>query len=72
MNKVIFYCEIIQCKKIILHENNNIYIRNTINDDKFNLTIKVRKSPNDISPNDFLSLYYPHPYYYFLEIRSKK
>ena len=71
LNKVIFYCEIIKCKKIILHENNNIYIRNTINDDKFNLTIGTRKSPNDINSNDLISLYYPHPYYRFLEIRPK-
>ena len=71
LNKDIFYCEIIKCKKKLLHKNNNVYIRNTINDDKFNLTIGVRKSPDYINSKDFISKYYPHPYYYFLEIRPK-
>ena len=41
LNKLIFYCEIIGCKKIILEKNNNIYINNTIYDGKYNLTIEV-------------------------------
>ena len=71
LNKVIFYCEIIKCKKILLHKDNNVYIRNTINDDNFNLTIGVRKTLDNITSNDSISEYYPHPYYYFLEIRPK-
>jgi len=41
LNKLIFYCEIIGCKKIILEKDNNIYIKNTIYDKKFNLKIEV-------------------------------
>ena len=69
-NKVLFYCEIIKCKKIIVGKHNNIYIRNTINDSKFNLTIEIAKSEVNYT-NDFVTNYYPHPYYYFLEIRPE-
>ncbi len=41
LNKLIFYCEIIGCKKIILEKNNNLYIRNNIYDKKYNIKIEV-------------------------------
>ena len=47
LNKLIFYCEIIGCKKIILEKNNNIYIKNTIYDKNYNLTIEVSDQEYD-------------------------
>ena len=41
-NKLIFYAELIGVKKIILNSDNNLYIKNTIHDEKYNLTIEVR------------------------------
>ena len=41
LNKLIFYCEIIACKKIILEKDNNIFINNTIYDKKYNIVIEV-------------------------------
>ena len=55
MNKVIFYCEILKCKKVILGPNNNVYIKNTINDEKFNLTIEIAQ-PNITYDQDFVSI----------------
>ena len=46
-NKLIFYCEIIGCKKIILEKDNNIYINNTIYDKKYNITIEVSDKTHD-------------------------
>ena len=66
LNKVIFYCEILKCKKILLEPYNNVYIRNKIIDEQFNLTIDLAKSEIDYKDN--ISQYYPHPYYFFLEV----
>ena len=41
LNKLIFYCEIIGCKKIILERMNNLYIENTIYDKEYNIEIEV-------------------------------
>ena len=54
LNKLIFYCEIIGCKKIILEKNNNIYIKNTIYDKKYNITIEVSEKENDLDNNSFV------------------
>ena len=55
LNKLIFYCEIIGCNKIILEKDNNIYIKNTIYDKIFNLTIEVsdRENKNNFFGNNF-------------------
>ena len=42
LNKLIFYCEILGVKKIILNQDNNLYINNTIYDKDYNLTIEVQ------------------------------
>jgi len=42
-NKLIYYCEIIKCKNIILDKNNALYIKKKIFYKKYNLTIKVRE-----------------------------
>ena len=69
-NKVLFYCELVKCKKIIMNRHNNIYIRNTINDTKFNLSIEMAQ-PGINYENDFITNYYPNPFYHFLEIRPE-
>ena len=47
LNKLIFYCEIIGCKKIILEKDNNLFINNTIYDKKYNITIEVSDKTHD-------------------------
>ena len=69
-NKVFFYCEIIKCKKIILEKDNNIYIRNKINDRQFNLTIEMAK-PGINYIKDSIFNYYPNPFSEFLEIKPE-
>ena len=46
-NKLLFFCEIIGCKKILLEKDNNIYIKNNIYDKKYNLTIEVTEQLYD-------------------------
>ena len=41
VNKMIFYCEIIHCKKLILPVENRIYIKHTLLDKEYNLQIEV-------------------------------
>ena len=67
-NKVLFYCEILKCKKIILRRDNNIYIRNMIKDEHFNLTIELAK-PGINYDNDSITNYNPNPYFNFLGIK---
>ena len=55
-NKIIFYCEIIGCKKIILKQNNSIYINKAIYDKKYNLTIEIAKNLSDIKENDLYEI----------------
>ena len=67
INKLIFYCELIGCKKIILNPEpeNALYIKNKIIDEKFNLTIEVIN--NNTSRNEFLKysiLNYNYFFYY--------
>lgn len=70
LNKAIFYCEIIKCKKIFVPKKNNFFIRNTINDDEYNLTIEVINSTEHINKNIYISKYYS-PYFYFLGIKPE-
>ena len=67
-NKAIFYCEIIKCKKIFINPDNNIYIKNTIYDQQFNLSIEIAKKKE--AYNNPLSTYY-YPYYDFLFIKPE-
>ena len=67
-NKAIFYCEIIKCKKIFISLDNNLYIKNTIYDQQFNLSIEIAKKKEEY--NNPLSTYY-YPYYDFLFIKPE-
>ena len=71
LNKIVFFCEIIKCKKILLDRNNSIYIKNNIYDEKYNLTIEVIKSKSNISADDYMSLYLPNPYYKLVEVKPE-
>ena len=44
INKLIFYCELIGVKKIIINKDNNLYINSTIYDKEYNLTIEINKN----------------------------
>ena len=67
LNRLIFYCEIIKCKKILILKNNNCYIVNTINDKKYNLTLEVIESP-PVNTYNLTNLHF-NPYYFFLGIK---
>ena len=69
LNKVIFQCEIIKCKKIFIWKNNNFYIRNNIYDEKYNLTIQVIESASEIINNENLTSLNFNPFYFFLGIK---
>ena len=60
INKVIYYCEILQCKRIILNQNLSEYIKNTIYDKKYNLIIEPEAKLNKNLSNVF---HWPKPYY---------
>ncbi len=53
LNKLIFYCEIIGCKRIILEKDNNIYIKNTIYDKEYNIKIEVSNKLHEDVFNNF-------------------
>jgi hypothetical protein len=55
LNKLLFYCEIISCKTIILDKDIFWYIKNTTKIEKFNISIKVGEK---INYKNTSSLYY--------------
>ena len=59
LNKLIFYCEIIRCKKIILEKDNNVYIKNTIYDKEYDLKIEV-------SEGDDITNYFTEKGFYYM------
>ena len=59
INKVIYYCEILKCKRIILNEYHSKYIKNTIYDTKYNLIIEPQSKTNINLYNVF---HWPYPY----------
>ena len=65
LNKVIYYCEILQCKNIFLNKHYYPYIKNTIYDKKFNLTIEVLTNSKNINIKSLF--HWPYPYYTILK-----
>ena len=57
INKFIFFCEIIGVKKIIINSDNNLYIKNTIYDKEYNLTIEINNNNNltEINNNNYFN-----------------
>ena len=70
LNKILFYCEIIGCKTILLDENIFWFIRNQIFIEKYNISIKVGK---EIKCDNISSLYYDSmsPFYSFFYIKPE-
>ena len=66
INKVIFFCQIIKCKKILLSPYTHVHIKNKIIDKKFNITIERY---NNSGEKEILFHYLPFPYYYFLQYK---
>ena len=54
IQRVIFYCEILGCKNIILDKKNNWFIKNTIFIRKYNMSIKVDEEKNMKYYNDVI------------------
>ena len=52
INKLIFYCELIGVKKIIINKDNNLYINSTIYDKEYNLTIEINNNNDDDGSNN--------------------
>ena len=60
LNKVIYYCEIMQCKRIFLNKYYYPLIKNTIYDKKYGLTISIL---TDFKKNNITSLFHwPRPF----------
>ena len=70
LNKILFYCEIINCKKIILDSKIFWYIKNQTIIEKNNITIKVEKK---INYDKTSSIYYNFttPFFTFFYIKPE-
>lgn len=70
LNKILFYCEIISCKTIILDENIFWFTKNQTIIEKYNISIKVGK---DIKCDNISSIYYNSmtPFYSFFYIKPE-
>ena len=69
LNRVVFYCEILKCKRIFVNKCYLKYIKNTIYDKEYNLTIEY------LSPEKRKNLtslfHWPYAYYLILKIRPQ-
>ena len=69
VNKMIFYCEIIHCKKLILTEANNIFINHTIYDQEYNMIIEIAHSFNEFGDVDFITSLSPEFFYKYYNLK---
>jgi hypothetical protein len=70
LNKVLFYCEIIKCKKIVLDQNKTWYIKNKIVNPEYNISIEI----GDPKPYDFRNTIFDtsdNCLYYFAYIKPE-
>ena len=68
-NKMIFYCEIIRCKKIIILEDNKMYIKRSLYDKKYNINIEIGNFDNIPEGADYISTISPNFYYDFYDLK---
>ena len=54
INNAIIFCELLRCKKIIIENNNRIFINHTIFYKKYNFTIEPNKTINYIDNNSLI------------------
>jgi phosphate/sulfate permease len=66
-NKLIFYCEIIKCQKILLSTDNKMYINHTLYDKDYNITIEIAR--NAIPMDDWLTSLNPNFFYDFYSLK---
>ena len=71
-NKLIFYCEIIKCKNIILPKYNNLFINHTLYDKNYNIKISVGNSHKEIKVDSIRTLdYYFYYSFYNFKIENR-
>ena len=68
-NKMIFYCEIIRCKKIIILEDNKMYIKRSLYDKKYNINIEIGNFDNLPEGVDYITTISPNFYYDFYDLK---
>ena len=69
INKVIFYCEILQCKRIILNKNILNFFKNVIYDKNYDLLIEPETKAKNF--NSRSAFHWPHPYYNVLGVNPE-
>jgi hypothetical protein len=83
LNKLIFFCEILGVKKILINKDNNLYINKTIYDKEYNLSIEINDNMNienqnvifDQLENPIINQiytftnYFPNLFYIFFNLR---
>ena len=68
-NKMIFYCEIIRCKKIIILEDNKMYIKRSLYYKKYNINIEIGNFDNLPEGVDYITTISPNFYYDFYDLK---
>ena len=66
-NKLLFYCEIIGIKKLYIIKDNNLYIKNNIFDEKYDLKIEIYDKDGKWGRFSYIS-YLPNFFYDFIFI----
>ena len=83
LNKLIFFCEILGVKKILINKDNNLYINKTIYDEEYNLSIEINDNMNIENQNIIIdqlenpeinqfytfSNYFPNLFFIFFNLR---
>ena len=69
-NKLLFYCEILGIKKLYINKDNNLFIKNSIFDEKYDLGIEIYENINDEDCGHFSYItYLPNFFYDFYVYR---
>ena len=66
LNKLLFYCEIIGCKSIILNKNIFWFIKNNVTIEKSNITISVDENKNYYNSSSLICDTWDIYFYYYL------
>lgn len=70
LNKLLFYCEIIKCKKILLDKNYSWFIRNKIYYSEYNITIEIGDPKNYLNKDTIFDIS-DNFLYYFSSIKPE-
>ncbi len=68
-NKMIFYCEIIRCKKIMIMKDNKMYINHTLYDKDYNITIEISDFNYFLVDNDYITNLSPNFFFDFYNFK---